>query len=96
MMQQLVVAPGRVGRAFEPDDPGELVLVLSRDLEHDRAAHRAAHDHRPFEPEREPHRADHREIARRGEPVFLQPPAVRRRRAAVIRQVEGDDAETRR
>ena len=28
MMKQIVIAPRCVGRAFEPDDPGELVLVL--------------------------------------------------------------------
>jgi hypothetical protein len=62
MMKQLVVAPGGVGRAFEPDDPGEFVLVLGGNLERDRAPHRAAHDDRPFEPEREPYRADHFKI----------------------------------
>ncbi len=93
MMQQFVVAPGRVGRAFQPDDAAQLVLILGRHFQHDRAAHRAAHHHGLFQAELEPHRADNREIALRGEAVFFQPPAVRRRRAAVIRQVERDDAE---
>ena len=62
MMKQLVVASRCVGRALEPDDPGEFILVLGRNFERDRAAHRATHDDRPFEPEREPHRADHFEI----------------------------------
>ena len=93
MMQQFVVAPRRVGRAFQPDDSRKLVLKFRRDLQHDRAAHRAAHHHRPLEAELEPHRADHRQIALRGEAILLQPPAVRRRRAAVIRQIERDDAE---
>jgi hypothetical protein len=64
---------------------------LGRDLEQDGAAHRAAHDHRPLQPERLPDRADDGEIGLRRQPVFLEPPAVRRRGAAVIRQVESDD-----
>ena len=91
-MQELVVAPRRVGRAFQPDDAGKLVLIFGRDLQHDRAAHRAAHHHRLLECELEPHGADHREIALRRQAVLLQPPAVGRCRAAVIRQVERDDA----
>src|SRR5262245_37103826 len=62
MMEQLVVASRCVGRAFQSNDAGELVLVVGGDLECDGAAHRATHDDRPFEPEGEPHRADHFEI----------------------------------
>src|SRR5881296_2609248 len=42
VMKILVVAARRVRRAFESDDPAQLMLVLGRELQHDRAAHRAA------------------------------------------------------
>src|SRR3712207_7806003 len=60
---------------FRSDDAGDLVLIFGRDLEHDRAAYRAAHHHRALQAELEPHRADHRQVALRGEAVLLQPPA---------------------
>src|SRR5262245_52071356 len=92
VMEELVVAAGRVGAAFEPDNAGQLLLIIGGELEHDGAAHRAAYHHRSLEPEREPHRADHGDIGGGGEAIFLEPPAVGRCRAAVIGQVEGDDA----
>ncbi len=93
VMEEVVVAPRRVRRRLEADDAGQLALVVGGDLERDRAAHRAAHHHRPLELERLPHRADELEVALRRQPVPREPPLVGRRRTPVIRQVERDDAE---
>jgi hypothetical protein len=60
--------------------------------EYDGAAHRAAEHRRPFEPKRDPDRADDGDIGFSRQAEFLEPPAVRRRRAAVIRHIKGDDA----
>ena len=92
VVQEIVVAARRIGRAFQADDAGKLVLIAGRELEHDGAAHRAAEKRRPFESERKPDRADDGDIGVRRQAEFLQPPAIRRRRAAVIRHVEGYDA----
>src|SRR5262249_8987672 len=94
LVKELVVAPGPLRGRFEPDDAGEPALIFRGDLEADRSAHRAAHDHWPFELQRLPYRADHGEVAARRQAVLREPPPVRRRRSAVIRQVEREGAET--
>ena len=93
VVQEIVVAALGEGGALQPDDPGNLVLVVGGDLEHDGAAHRTAHHHRAFETERSPEIADQAEIDVRGEAVFLQPPFIGRVGTAVKRQVEGEHAE---
>jgi hypothetical protein len=93
MMQELVVASRCVGAALETDDTGQLVLMLGRESEHDRPAHRAAQDHGLLQLERLPDRSDHGEVRFRRQAVLRQPPAVGWRRAAVVGQVEGDDPE---
>src|SRR5262245_826555 len=96
MVEEFVVTSGRERRALEADDPAQLALIVGRELEHDRTAHRAAGDNRTFEIERLPDRANEGDVSLRRQPVLLEPPALWRIRAAVIRQVKRDDSKVRR
>ena len=78
--------------ALQPDDGAESRGVLMREIERDAAADRAAHHHRLVELERIGDFQDHLDVAARGELVFLVLIALRRRRLAVPRHVEHDDA----
>ena len=63
-----------------------------REIEHDAAADRAAHHHRLVELQRVGDLQDHLDVAARGELVLLVLIALGRRRLAVPRHVEHDDA----
>ena len=92
-VQPLDVVIGRdVGGAFQPDDGAEFLGVLVREIKHDAAADRAAHHHRAVELQRVGDFQDHPDVVARGELVFLVLEALRRRRFAVPRHVEHDDA----
>src|SRR5262249_23237017 len=78
--------------ALQADDPAQLVLIFGRELQDDRAAHRAAHHNRAHEIEYRPHRANLLQIVSGGQLVLAQPPAVGWIRPPVIWHVEGDDA----
>jgi hypothetical protein len=67
--------------------------VPQRQLEHDAPADRAAHHHRPLEPELARELHDHRRVAFGREAVILVLPPRRRRGLAVPGHVEGDDSE---
>src|SRR5262249_24890163 len=69
VMQELVVAAGRIGGTLQSDDAAQLVLMLGGELEHDSAAHRTSQDHRLLDLERLPDRADDTEIGFGREPI---------------------------
>src|SRR5215470_13917046 len=66
--------------------------MLDGEIEHYAPADRAAHDHGTVERERPAERDDHVGIARRREPVLLVLEALGRKRLAVPRHVEGEQA----
>jgi hypothetical protein len=96
VMQELAVAAGRIGRTLQTDDAAQLVLMLSGELEHDSAAHRASHDYGLLDLERLPDRADDTEIGFGREPIPHQPPVGGWVRPAVPRQIERNDPESAR
>ena len=93
-----VVEPARVvvaldvRRRLQANERTQLARVLEREIEHDAPADRAAHDHRPLELQLARDGHDHGRVRPGGEAVVLALPAFRRRRLAVPRHVERDDA----
>jgi hypothetical protein len=93
VMQELVVAAGRIGGTLQTDDAAQLVLMLGGELEHDSAAHRTSQDHGLLDLERLPDRADDTEIGFGREPIPHQPPVGGWVRPAVPGKIECDDPE---
>jgi hypothetical protein len=69
--------------------------MFQRQVQRDAPADRAAHHDRPVEFQRGHDVEDHGRVLRRGELILLVVPAGRRRRFAVPRHVESDDAMVR-
>ncbi len=66
--------------------------MFERQMQRDASADRASDQDRPVELERRHDLQNHGRVLCRGELIFLVVPARRRRRLAVPRHIEGDDA----